>query len=121
MFHSLPLPSPSLSPPSLSPPSLLPSPLVHDCGPDDIVRPANGRLVDITTTTFGSVATFSCMDGFNLMGDQERRCELEGWTGSNPTCGELVPHSGLVDIANAYSASANCKSTSWSLRLVDFF
>ncbi len=68
--------------------------VVFDCGTEGLSRPENGRPVDITTTTFGSVATFSCMDGFILVGNEERRCELAGWTGSNPTCeGEFqVPH-----------------------------
>ena len=60
---------------------------MFNCGPGDVVSPANGA-VTFDRTTFGSVATFSCNTGFALIGDATRTCELTGWSGSNPTCGE---------------------------------
>ena len=51
-----------------------------------VESPENGD-VNFNTTTFGSVVTYSCAENFVLVGDEERLCKLEGWTGSNPTCG----------------------------------
>ena len=52
--------------------------------------PANG-LVSISTTTYNSVATYSCNIGHNLIGDDMRMClETGSWSNSEPTCtGEL--------------------------------
>ena len=57
---------------------------VVDCG--SLPRPANGA-VSLTNTTYNSVATYSCNDGYNLMGDATRTCLASGsWSGTAPTC-----------------------------------
>jgi CUB/sushi domain-containing protein len=53
-----------------------------------------GNLTDISNgsvtfseTTFGSIATYSCDEGFGLQGSTERVCETIGqWSGSEPSC-----------------------------------
>ena len=56
-----------------------------DCG--SLTDPENGA-VNFTTTTFNSVATYSCETGYNLVdGDMMRTCLASGtWSGSNPSC-----------------------------------
>ena len=57
---------------------------VVDCGSLD--DPENGRVL-LSTTLFGSAATYECDTGFNLIGDMERTCQENGqWTGGAPTC-----------------------------------
>ncbi|MBX3268954.1 MAG: hypothetical protein KF729_01765 [Sandaracinaceae bacterium] len=56
-----------------------------DCAPA-LVAPANGS-VDRTTGPPGTVATFSCDDGFALSGAPTRTCQAGGaWSGESPTC-----------------------------------
>ena len=55
-----------------------------DCG--NLTDISNG-LVSLTETTFGSIATYSCDEGFGLQGSSERVCEATGqWNGSEPLC-----------------------------------
>ncbi|XP_064386127.1 sushi, von Willebrand factor type A, EGF and pentraxin domain-containing protein 1-like isoform X2 [Halichondria panicea] len=55
-----------------------------DCGP--LTDPSNG-MVDVTTTTFGSTATYTCNTGYMLTGDTTRTCGAGGqWSSSAPTC-----------------------------------
>ena len=56
-----------------------------DCG--NLANPTNGR-VDLTGTTFGSLATYSCNAGFILaQGSKIRQCEANGqWSGTAPNC-----------------------------------
>ena len=57
---------------------------VVDCG--NLMDPANGA-VSLTTTTYNSVATYSCNDGYTLVGDTSRTCLDDGsWSGTAPTC-----------------------------------
>ncbi|XP_064386180.1 sushi, von Willebrand factor type A, EGF and pentraxin domain-containing protein 1-like isoform X2 [Halichondria panicea] len=72
-----------------------------DCGP--LTDPTNG-MITLSTTTFGSTATYSCNSGHNLNGDTTRTCGANGdWSGSDPTCdivdcGPLTdPTNGMVD------------------------
>ena len=40
-----------------------------------------------TSTTFGSIATYNCFPGYNLIGVEQRTCEANGeWSGEEPTC-----------------------------------
>lgn len=51
-----------------------------------LVDPENGQ-VEVTGQTLGSVATYSCEDGFVLMGDRARECGPAGqWSGEAPVC-----------------------------------
>ena len=58
--------------------------IVIDCGhPGDI---ENGN-VTFTTTTFGSIATYSCEDGYYPDRYPSRFCDQFGnWSGNVPTC-----------------------------------
>ena len=62
---------------------------VVDCG--TLNDPTNG-LVTVSTTTYNSVAMYSCNIGRNLTGNDMRMCLVTGsWSGSEPTCpGELL-------------------------------
>ena len=60
---------------------------MFQCDSTELVRPDNG-IVRLDSVDLGSVATFECMDGYDLVGDETRICTLDGWSGSNPTCGE---------------------------------
>ncbi|RXG68519.1 Sushi, von Willebrand factor type A, EGF and pentraxin domain-containing protein 1 [Armadillidium vulgare] len=50
------------------------------------VEPENGT-VEYTSTTFGSLATYDCFQGFVLEGSFTRHCGADGfWNGSTPRC-----------------------------------
>ncbi|XP_045205733.2 CUB and sushi domain-containing protein 3-like [Mercenaria mercenaria] len=73
---------------------------IKDCG--HLSVPPNTRL-DADSTTFGSIAFFSCEEGYNLYGNSERHCSKEGvWNNTSPSCiikdcGTLTdPENGLV-------------------------
>ena len=55
-----------------------------DCG--TLGNPANG-MVSVSTTTYNSVATYSCNTGHTLTGDDMRTCLETGlWSNTEPTC-----------------------------------
>ena len=55
-----------------------------DCG--GLADPANGEVVT-SGTAFSSRATYSCNDGYNLVGDATRTCQASGsWSGTDPLC-----------------------------------
>ena len=57
---------------------------VVDCGLLD--NPENG-FVTLFSTSFRSVATYECLDGYTLEGDSTRTCQADAtWSGSEPTC-----------------------------------
>ena len=57
---------------------------VVDCG--SIGDPENGE-VTFSETTFGSLATYECDEGFELVGEATRTCEATGeWSGEEPVC-----------------------------------
>ena len=59
-------------------------PPVVDCG--RLSAPENGLLA-IDSTTFGSVVTYGCVEGYNITGDQMRMCTGNGsWSGQDPVC-----------------------------------
>ena len=48
--------------------------------------PASG-IIDQTDTTVGSVASYSCGNGFELVGSMTRVCQSDGmWSGVDPQC-----------------------------------
>ena len=57
-----------------------------DCG--SLADPANGDVSLSSGTTFNSVATYSCSDGYNLVdGDMMRTCLASGsWSGTPSNC-----------------------------------
>jgi len=55
-----------------------------DCGR---LKPPDNGDVQLTGTTIGSSATYSCSEGFNLEGDDVRVCLESGqWSGREPVC-----------------------------------
>lgn len=57
---------------------------VVDCG--SLQAPLNGK-VQFTDTTLGATATYSCNQGYLLVGTQQRNCKSQGmWTGDAPSC-----------------------------------
>jgi len=53
---------------------------------DRLDNPANGRVV-LTGTSLGDTATYSCNDGYELEGDQQRMCQMSRqWSGREPSC-----------------------------------
>ncbi|XP_065188526.1 sushi, von Willebrand factor type A, EGF and pentraxin domain-containing protein 1-like [Sycon ciliatum] len=87
------------------------------CGPD------NGRLHG-RRRFVGSIARFSCAQGYRLTGDRERVCNSSlRWTGTHPTCKlDCVPR--LCEVTTAYTCPANnntsIATSCGRYRLVDF-
>ena len=47
----------------------------------------DGSVVYSSGTTYNSVATYSCDEGYELVGDTTRQCGADGqWTGAKPQC-----------------------------------
>ena len=58
---------------------------VVDCGP--LVHPRNGRVNTDSGTTYNSVATYSCNEGYYLNGSASRTCMANmEWSPLAPTC-----------------------------------
>ena len=52
-----------------------------------ILDPPKDGKVFFTSTSFGAVARYECISGFELLGDEERTCLEDGqWSGSDPIC-----------------------------------
>lgn len=65
--------------------------LAIDCG--NLEPPLNGKI-NLSGTTFESIAMYSCNNGFFLDGgDQTRVCQISGeWSGEASTCtGKYLP------------------------------
>ena len=53
---------------------------------DDLTPPANGD-VNQPGNSVGTVATYTCNDDFELIGDDMRTCQEDGkWSGADPVC-----------------------------------
>ncbi|MBI5498035.1 MAG: choice-of-anchor D domain-containing protein [Deltaproteobacteria bacterium] len=53
---------------------------------NSLTSPSNGT-VSAPTTTYGSIATYSCNTGYTMNGSSTRTCEAGGsWSGSAPSC-----------------------------------
>ena len=66
---------------------------VIDCG--DLTDPLNG-VVNLTNTTFGSQASYTCDTGFMLSSSQTRICQDDGnWSNSEPEC--TSKHMHMID------------------------
>ena len=55
---------------------------------DELSDPTNGGVI-WSTLTEGSVATYHCDNGYELIGDDTRRCVDGEWTGQEPTCSSI--------------------------------
>jgi hypothetical protein len=61
-----------------------PTCVIVNCGA--LTNPANGA-VNAPTTTYGSSATYSCTNGYGLVGPTTRSCQANGtWSGATPMC-----------------------------------
>ena len=61
---------------------------VITCGDPGTV--ANGQRDATAGTAYGATLTFSCNEGYRLLGNAVRRCEESGqWSGSQPTCNSM--------------------------------
>ena len=64
---------------------------------DGLTDPENGT-VTLPGTTFNSTATYSCNDGYNLVGDTTRTCLASGsWSDTAPTCTGGVSYPSIVE------------------------
>ena len=58
------------------------------CG--DPGTPTNGRH-NVSSTTYNSVVTYTCDDGYTLQGNSSRTCQSNGnWSGSVPQCERML-------------------------------
>ena len=58
---------------------------VVDCGP--LSNPEKGLVDTSSGTTYNSVAFYTCIEGYVLVGESERRCGSDGlWTPTAPSC-----------------------------------
>ena len=59
-----------------------------DCGP--LPKPVGSEVFTETGTTVGSLAIYTCLDGYSLnesSGNRMRTCSINGsWEGTPPTC-----------------------------------
>ena len=52
----------------------------------NLTSPSNGE-VSLTTTTPGSVATYTCDTGYEVVGASMRECQVNGsWSENGPVC-----------------------------------
>ena len=62
-----------------------------DCG--NLTAPEDGQIaftpgvVMTIETGLNAVANYTCNEGYNLLGDEMRTCQVDGqWAGAEPTC-----------------------------------
>lgn len=69
-------------------------------GTDEVIDEEDALLKD-TTLPEGTVATYSCERGFELLGPARRECQAEGvWMPEGvPFCGESLLHFSIVIIS----------------------
>ena len=59
--------------------------ILEDCGSPD--SPENGAVSTISGTTFGNIATYTCNEGYNLIGVSDVTCPAVGsWPTPYPSC-----------------------------------
>ena len=55
-----------------------------------LVTPLNGN-VEMSSNKLESVATYSCLTSYMLIGPQQRNCTADlGWSGEEPVCCKFV-------------------------------
>lgn len=58
--------------------------IVIDCG--NLLAPENGNVV-VSSTDVGSIATYTCNNGYRIRGVSERECLVNGtWSQEPPIC-----------------------------------
>jgi hypothetical protein len=70
---------------------LLLRPAVVPC--EELMEGDNGAIISIEPRPIiiGSVATFTCDENFELVGEATRQCTVDGWSGANnPRCSEYT-------------------------------
>lgn len=74
---------------------------------DPLRTPSNGRMA-LTKTTFNGRATFSCDEGFILIGNETLTCMANGnWSDSIPLCKSIYECPALKDPANGFLTYAS--------------
>ena len=68
-----------------------------------LFNPVNG-MVQMSGDIQGSMATYSCNNGFTLLGQNTRRCNNKMWSGNPPVCQGIYLY---VKILGKYSAMIN--------------
>ena len=76
--------------------------LVADCGP--LTPPANGGVDTPSGTTSGSIALYSCDEGWILTGSSSSVCGCDGlWlTPAPPTCEGVLCIASSIPVMNAH-------------------
>ena len=70
---------------------------------------ANGRVV-LSGLTVGSLASYTCNTGFNLVGNSARTCQSNGlWSGVEPFCTRESLYSYSSEVAHNHTV--NIQST----------
>jgi hypothetical protein len=90
---------------------------VVDCG--NLGDPRNGR-VDLTGTTFDSVATYSCIRDYTLEGPRTRRCQADGtWSGREPTCERKPTDNKFDNILHKFDLGSTTKTIASDFKQID--
>jgi len=73
---------------------------VVDCG--TLSAPMNSQL-NLTTSTFGSVAIYFCIPPYLLNGSMVRTCQSDGeWSGNEPNCSKCSQPMHVHDVMSPY-------------------
>ena len=74
-----------------------------DCGQPEV--PVYGRV----SGQRGGAVTYSCSQGYTLLGPATRNCSQQGWQGPVPVCkgGPLPPATSYFDFKSAVKANKN--------------
>ncbi len=67
-----------------------------NCDEMELTNPMNG-MVTYTNNVIGSIATYSCITGYRLVGDSTRECAVvsssqNSWSGAPPRCISKFEH-----------------------------
>lgn len=79
------------------------------------VTPPNGKFVMIGDAVLGNSVTYSCTDGFKLVGSDQRICQADGkWSGTQPSCQAVR----CVQVGNVAHASRQGNARGYNSRVV---